>query len=66
MPQEREPELTFEWDKSKNRANIGKHGFDFADAAELFGHPLLARPDTREDYSEERWSGLAWYAAGLL
>jgi uncharacterized protein len=50
--------MTFEWDEVKNCANIRKHGFDFADGEEMFRGPLLVRPDTREDYGEERWVGL--------
>ena len=53
--------MKFEWDDAKNRSNIRKHGFDFADAPEVFRGPLLARPDRREDYGEERW-----IAMGLL
>jgi len=49
--------MVFEWDEAKNRANIRKHGFDFADAEEMFRGFLLVRPDTREDYGEERWIG---------
>jgi uncharacterized DUF497 family protein len=26
----------FEWDENKNRQNIRKHGFDFADSEEMF------------------------------
>jgi len=47
--------LRFEWDERKNRSNIQKHGFDFADAEEMFQGVLLVRPDTREHYGEERW-----------
>jgi uncharacterized protein len=50
--------MTFEWDEAKNRANIRKHGFDFADAAEMFRGFLLVRPDVRQDYGEERWVGI--------
>ena len=50
--------MDFEWDEAKNRANIRKHGFDFAWAEEMFRGPLLVRPDTREDYGEERWIGI--------
>ena len=50
--------MIFEWDEAKNRANIRKHGFDFADAEDMFRGFLLVRPDTREDYSEERWIGI--------
>jgi uncharacterized protein len=49
--------MRFEWDEAKNRANIRKHGFDFADAEELFSGILLVYPDTSEDYGEERWIG---------
>jgi len=50
--------MDFTWDEAKNRANIRKHGFDFADAEEMFRGLLLVPPDTREDYGEERWIGL--------
>ena len=50
--------MRFEWDELKNRANIRKHGFDFADGEQMFRAPLLLRPDLREDYGEERWIGL--------
>lgn len=48
----------FEWDEAKNRINIRKHGFDFADAEELFRSVLLVDPDIREDYGEKRWTGI--------
>ena len=50
--------MILEWDEAKNRANIRKHGLDFADAEEMFRGVLLVRPDTREDYGEERWIGI--------
>lgn len=50
--------MRFEWDEAKNRANIRKHGFDFADAEIMFRNLLLVRPDTREDYDEKRWIGV--------
>jgi uncharacterized DUF497 family protein len=50
--------MTFEWDDAKNRANIRKHGFDFAEADEIFGGVLVVDPDTREDYGERRWVGI--------
>ncbi|MGC1373369.1 MAG: BrnT family toxin [Candidatus Sulfotelmatobacter sp.] len=50
--------MILEWDGAKNRANIRKHGFDFADAEEMFRALLIVEPDTREDYSENRWAGL--------
>lgn len=48
----------FQWDEAKNRANLRKHGLDFADAEEMFRGGFLYEPDTREDYGERRWAGL--------
>jgi hypothetical protein len=52
------PQSRFEWDETKNRSNIRKHGFDFADAEEMFRGVLAVKPDTREDYGEKRWIGI--------
>ena len=48
----------FEWDEKKNRQNIKKHGLDFVDAEEMFRGLLLVWPDVREDYGENRWTGI--------
>jgi hypothetical protein len=50
--------MNFEWDEAKRRSNLRKHGYDFADAEEMFRGGLIAEPDTREDYGERRWAGL--------
>ena len=50
--------MRFEWDDEKNKSNIRKHGFDFADAWEIFQAPMLLRLDDREDYGEDRWIGI--------
>ena len=50
--------MQFQWDEEKNEQNIRKHGFDFADAWEVFQNPLMARIDSREDYGEDRWQGI--------
>jgi uncharacterized DUF497 family protein len=55
--------MRFEWDENKNRINIRKHGIDFADAIDIFRHPMLTLLDDREDYGEERWIALGWIKA---
>jgi uncharacterized DUF497 family protein len=50
-----ELQLKFEWDERKNQANLRKHGFDLCDAVPMFDGPMLAQPDTRQDYEERRW-----------
>ena len=50
--------MDFVWDEHKNRQNIRRHDFDFADARQVSAGPLLAAIDTRQDYGEERWVGI--------
>jgi len=50
--------VKFEWDEEKNRENIRRHGIDFADATEVFSHPMLTNVDDRKDYGEDRWKGI--------
>lgn len=57
--------MKFEWDEQKRRANLRKHGFDFADVAEMFSGPMLVAPDTGDDYEETRWLGLGWIGGRL-
>lgn len=52
--------MNFEWDEEKNEENIRKHGFDFADAWEIFEAPMRAALDLREDYGEDRWNGIGF------
>ena len=52
--------LIFEWDDSKNRRNIAKHGIDFADVGEMFDLPLLAFPDEVKNHGETRWKAVGW------
>jgi uncharacterized protein len=42
--------MNYEWDEAKRKANIAKHGIDFADVA-LFDWEGV---DDREDYGELR------------
>jgi uncharacterized protein len=50
--------MRFKWNKHKNRANIQKHGLDFADAWKIFTRPMLVALDDRDDYDEDRWIGI--------
>ena len=50
--------MTCEWDETKNRANIRKHGIDFMDVPSMFQHPMVTFLDQRMDYGEERWIGI--------
>ena len=50
--------MDFVWDEPKNESNIRKHGLDFDDARRIFEAPLLAAPDERAEYGEDRWIGI--------
>ena len=47
--------VEFEWDETKNRANIRKHGVSFATASRIFEKPFLTRRDNRRQYGEDRY-----------
>jgi uncharacterized DUF497 family protein len=42
--------VTFQWDERKNQENIRKHGFDFADAWEIFELPMFTDIDIGESF----------------
>jgi len=50
--------LEFEWDDTKNKANLQKHGISFETVRELFSSPTLTRIDDRKDYGEIRENSL--------
>ncbi len=58
--------MNFEWDEEKNKANIKKHDFDFADAWEIFEGPMYVAPDLIEDYGEDRWIGIGGFRGRVL
>lgn len=47
--------MEFEWDEKKRRANLVKHGIDFADLDPLFGGLTITVLDSRFDYGEFRF-----------
>ena len=52
--------MRFEWDESKNKINIKKHGIDFQDVTEVFDGPMIVNIDDRYDYGETRLIGFGW------
>ena len=50
--------MNFEWDERKSKANLRKHGFDFADAWEILEESMLTALDDRTEYGEDRWIGI--------
>jgi uncharacterized DUF497 family protein len=54
--------MRFEWDETKRRSNIRRHGIDFVDAEEVFAGETITFLDDRYDYEETRFLtfGLLW------
>lgn len=50
--------MNFIWDEAKRRANLIRHGLDFADAWRVFEGPMVMFEDDREDYGEHRLIGV--------
>lgn len=48
--------MEFEWDETKNRTNIAKHGISFDRAKRIFEGPVYTEFDERFDYGEQRLS----------
>lgn len=47
--------MTFTWREAKRRVNLKTHGFDFADAEEVFVGPTFTFEDDRVRYNEQRF-----------
>ena len=47
--------MKFEWDETKRKLNIKKHGIDFIDAPIIFSGYTLTIEDDRYDYGEDRF-----------
>ena len=50
--------MQFSWDETKRKANIAKHGLDFADASRVFESPMVLFEDDRQAYGEQRMIGI--------
>ena len=58
--------VRFEWDESKNRANIAKHGVGFDEARRVFSDPHVIIREDRVVEGEERLHALGYVERVLL
>ena len=58
--------IKFTWDELKRRANIAKHGLDFAVVHRVFAGPTFTIPDNRYDYGEERFVSIGLLNARVV
>ncbi|HET7805143.1 MAG TPA: BrnT family toxin [Pseudolabrys sp.] len=59
-------DVVFEWDNDKRRANIAKHGIDFADAAEVFCDPKQYTLRSRIRSGETRFVSVGTAGGSLI
>lgn len=57
--------MQFEWDDSKNRSNIRKHGVSFETACRVFDDPFHLSIQDRIENGEERWQTMG-VAGGVV
>ena len=50
--------VRFIWNETKRKANLKKHGLDFADAEQIFSGPVVLFEDKRNGYGEQRMIGI--------
>jgi uncharacterized protein len=58
--------MGFQWNEAKSAANEAKHGVSFLQAAQIFRGAILAKPDRRRDYGEERLIALGDFTGTVL
>lgn len=56
----------FEWDETKNRSNIRKHGVDFAVAERIFLGAVVTEIDGRREYGETRYRSIGSVQGGVM
>jgi uncharacterized protein len=58
--------MQFEWDERKRKANLKKHGLDFAQCESVFLGPTYTFPDDRDYEGEERSIAVGILDAALV
>jgi uncharacterized DUF497 family protein len=58
--------VKFTWHESKRRANLRKHGLDFADAERVFAGPTLTEKDARDYEGERRFNTTGFLDARIV
>lgn len=59
--------MEFEWDETKHRENLRKHGVGFAEASSVFGDPFeVTIRDPDHSVTEQRFLSMGLSATGRL
>ncbi len=58
--------MKFEWDENKRLINLQRHGFDFADAWQVFESHRVIFIDDRFDYGESRFVTIGFLSGRIV
>ena len=58
--------MDYEWNETKRRANISKHGIDFVAAAKIFDGWFTDAEDRRRDYGERRYRAIGQLGENII
>jgi uncharacterized DUF497 family protein len=60
-------EMNFDWDETKNRTNLAKHGIDFRFAIRVFADSQrIEKYDFNHNEDEDRWIVIGMSAPAIL
>ncbi len=58
--------MNFTWKAAKRASNLKKHGFDFADAAQVFNGPTVTEEDARDYDGEQRFNTTGFLSMAIV
>jgi len=58
--------MNFTWNSIKRRTNLKKHGFDFADAEQVFDGPTFTVDDDRDYDGEQRFNSTGFLGTAIV
>lgn len=58
--------MEFTWNSAKRQSNLKKHGFDFADAPQVFAGPTMTVEDARDYGGEQRFNTTGFLGAAIV
>jgi len=58
--------MNFTWNAAKRTSNLKKHGFDFADAGQVFNGPTMTVEDARDYPGEQRFNSTGFLGTTIV
>jgi uncharacterized DUF497 family protein len=58
--------MNFTWKAAKRTSNLKKHGFDFADAEQVFSGPTITEEDARDYDGEQRFNSTDFLGMAIV